>query len=212
RELYLLPELTVSSDDEVKSILLVSKVPLEKLNNKKVALANTSATSQILARIILKEKYKVTPEYFTCPPNLPEMLLEAEACLLIGDDALRALFNPQGLAVFDLGKEWKDLTKHKMVYAVWATRKEFVKTHPELAKEVYNSLRSSMKYSLKNLEKISFDVSRWEVFTPDFLKEYFLSLKFSFDEEYQRGLIYFLTKAKEYGFLDSVPSLKFVEV
>lgn len=212
QELNLLPELTVSSDSEVKSILLVSKTPLEELDNKKVALTNTSATSQILARIILKEKYQVNPEYFTCPPNLPEMFLEADAALLIGDDALRALYHPQGFLIYDLGKEWKDLTGHKMVYAVWAVRKEFAQKYPELVKEVYRSLYNSMRYSLENIEKISFEASRWEIFTPDFLKDYFFSLKFSFDEKYQAGLRHFLTKAKEYGFLEEVPSFEFVEV
>jgi len=33
----------------------------------------------------------VTPDYFTCPPDLTEMLLEADAAVLIGDVALRAL-------------------------------------------------------------------------------------------------------------------------
>ncbi|MDO8885908.1 menaquinone biosynthesis protein [Candidatus Oleimmundimicrobium sp.] len=211
-ELYLLPNLTVSSDDEVKSILLISKVPPNELNGKKIALTNTSATSQVLVQIILKEKYKINPKYFTCPSDLPQMLHEADAALLIGDDALRALYNPQDFFVFDLGQEWKNLTGQKMVYAVWCARKEFAKENPHLLKEVYGTLRKSMEYSLRNVDEISLAASKWEIFTADFLKDYFLSLNFTFDENYQAGLKYFLNKAKEHGFLKKVPELKFAEV
>jgi len=51
-KLVLLPDLTISSDGKVMSILLVSKVPVQKLDKKIIALTNTSATSQVLARII----------------------------------------------------------------------------------------------------------------------------------------------------------------
>ncbi|HDP69738.1 MAG TPA: hypothetical protein ENN38_02885 [Actinobacteria bacterium] len=211
-ELYLLPNLTVSSDNKVKSILLISKVPPYELNGKKVALANTSATSQVLVQIILKEKYNVSPKYFSCPPDLPQMFLEAEAALLIGDDALRALHNPQGFHIFDLGNEWKELTGYKMVYAVWCARKEFARKKPRLLKEVYDTLQTSMEYSLKNIDEISLAASKWEVFTADFLRDYFLSLNFNFDDDYQAGLNHFFEKAKEHGFLKKTPKLDFVEV
>lgn len=209
---YLLPTLTVSSDKEVKSILLISRVHPGELNGKKVALSNTSATSQALVQIILKEAYCVNPIYLTCPPDLPAMLRESEAALLIGDEALRALFNPQGLIILDLGVEWRRLTGHKMVYAVWVARKEFAKEKPHLVREIYDSLCRSMEYSLENVGQIAEKASRWEIFSPEFLRDYFLSLKFSFDRDYQKGLLCFLEKASEHGFLKRVPEFEFVEV
>jgi chorismate dehydratase len=208
----LLPELTVSSENDVKSILLISKVSPEKLNGKKVALTNTSATSAALVQIILKEVYGVNPIYFSCPSNLPTMLREADAALLIGDDALRALYNPQGLLVLDLGMEWQRLTGKKMVYAVWAVRREFAQEKPHLVKEVYESLQRSKSFSLENVDAIAKKASRWEMFSSEFLRDYFLSLRFCFNQEYQEGLLCFCRKAKEYGFLEKIPSFKFVEV
>ncbi len=209
---YLLPTLTVSSDKEVKSILLVSKVSAGELDGKNVALTNTSATSQALLKIVLKEAYCVSPTYFTCPPDLPTMLREAEAALLIGDDALRALFDSQGLLTLDLGAEWMKLTRHKMVYAVWVARRAFAEEKPHLVREVYESLCKSMAYSLENVGQIAEKASRWEVFSAKFLRDYFLSLKFSFDRDYQEGLLCFLGKARKHGFLKRVPELEFVEV
>ena len=52
------------------------------------------------------------------------MLMEADAALLIGDDALRAKYKTSdSLYVYDLGREWKDLTGLPMVFAVWAIRR-----------------------------------------------------------------------------------------
>lgn len=207
----LLPQLTVSSESSVKSILLICKDSPEELEGKKVALTNSSATSQALVQIILKETYGVNPSYFSCPPNLPTMLREADAALLIGDDALRALYNPQGLIILDLGIEWRRLTGKKMVYAVWVAQREFAQEKPHLVKEVYESLLRSKNHSLENVDEIANKVSRWEMFSSEFLRDYFLSLRFCFDHEYQEGLLCFLKKAKGYGFLDKVPSLEFFE-
>jgi chorismate dehydratase len=122
----------VSCDGAVMSILLFSKVPIEELNGRKVALTNTSATSQALLRILLNRKYHLSPEYFESPPELGSMLLEADAALLIGDDALRSNYRLKDrLYVYDLGQEWKDHTGEAMVFAVWAVRREFAQRERE---------------------------------------------------------------------------------
>jgi len=112
-ELILLPDLAVCSDGKVLSIIVVSKSPINELDKKPFALTNTSATSQVLAKIILKKKYNIEPEYFECPSDLPEMLREAEAALLIGDDALRVFVKPSRFHLYDLGEQWKAYTHEK---------------------------------------------------------------------------------------------------
>ena len=92
------------------SVSLISKVPIQELDGKTVAMTNTSATSQVLTRIILKEKYGLSPCYFDCPPDLPQMFREIDAALLIGDDALRATYQAGEYYQYDLGLEWKNLT------------------------------------------------------------------------------------------------------
>ncbi|MHB0975932.1 MAG: menaquinone biosynthetic enzyme MqnA/MqnD family protein [Candidatus Aquicultorales bacterium] len=210
KDLLLLPKLTVSSDGEVKSILLVSKVPAEELHGRKVALTNTSSTSQALVKIILQDKYGVDPVYFECPPDLPNMLHEAHAALLIGDSALRALYEAKNLYIYDLGGEWKALNGRRMVYAVWAARRKYAERYPELVAEVYRRFIESMDYSVLNVSAIARDAARWEPFDAKFLEDYFLSLKFDLDEDYQADFLAFLTRAEELGYLDEVPKLDFV--
>jgi chorismate dehydratase len=211
-DLWLLPNLSVSCDGAVKSILLVSKVPLSDLDGRKVALANTSATSQALTKIILSEKYKAKPEYFVCPPDLGEMFLEADAALLIGDAALRVLVGDIDVLIYDLGLEWKKFTGRRTIFAVWAVRKAYALAQPELTNQVYQSFLNSMRYSIKNVSKIAKAAARWEPFSAEFLEQYFRSLRFDFDKEHQEDLLYFASKAIEHGFLDRLPKLKFVRV
>src|SRR4051812_13223973 len=135
-ELLLLPDLAVGSDGPVLSVNVVSTKPLSDLDGAKVALGSTSRTSVLLAQMLLLERYNASPDYFTCPPDLTQMLLEADAAVLIGDTALRALFEApkRGLAVTDLGQAWREWTGLPMVFAVWAVRRDFAAAHPGLVK------------------------------------------------------------------------------
>jgi chorismate dehydratase len=211
RDLLLLPDLTVSSNGRVMSILLVSKVPAEKLHGRPVALTNTSATSQVLTKILLREKFNVEPVYFECPPDLPEMFREADAALLIGDDALRACARPGKYRQYDLGAEWKKLTGEAMVYAVWAVRRSYAEKHPDRVGMVYEAFKRSITESLASVESISRDIACWEPFTAAFLRKYFTGLQYSFGPEYRRGLKTYFAMAKKIGALDKIPKLEFVK-
>lgn len=212
RDLMLLPDLTVSSNGAVMSILLVSKVPAEQLAGRPVALTNTSATSQVLTKILLREKFKVEPVYFQCPPDLPEMFREADAALLIGDDALRACARPGKFLHYDLGAQWKQLTGRAMVYAVWAVRRSYAEKHADRVRLVYESFRSSLVESRAQVESISSEIARWEPFTASFLRQYFKGLQYGFGPEYRQGLRTYLAKAKKIGALETLPRLEFVKI
>jgi chorismate dehydratase len=211
-DLLLLPRLTVSSDGKVLSILLVSKVPIGELNGRPVALANTSATSQVLAKIILRERYGVKPHYFESPPDVAQMFMEADAALLIGDDALRVFIKPKEFFIYDLGEEWKLLTGEKMVYALWAVRKAYALQNPEQVQTVYTAFIRSLEKSLLHIDAAVREVAQWSPFSARFLKKYFRGLKFELDADYQRGYLEFLRRAKKLGAIDAVPHLEFVDV
>ena len=209
RELLLIPDVSVSSDGEVRSILLMSQGPVEELSGKTVALADTSRTSQVLTRIVLAEKYGLEPQYVEMPPDLAHMMREADAALLIGDDALRALYTPSDLLRYDLGTEWTDLTAMPMVYAVWAVRRDFAEARPEAVRSVSWALAESMRYSSEHLDAIAEYAARWETFPVAFLKSYFETLRFEFGDEYRRGLSLFFEKARAMGFVEEVAPLEF---
>lgn len=213
RDLLLLPNLSVSCDGPVKSIYLVSKIPIEELDRRSIALTNTSATSQILLKIILEGGYGVRPRCFPCPPDLRNMLLEADAALLIGDAALHVHHKmPEGLYTYDLGREWNQITGMKMVFAVWAVQRSFAEAHADVVREVYHAFWTSMNYSLDHVAQIAEEVARGEVFDANFLQDYFSTLEFAFDAGHQSGLLEYYRRARDLGHLDQVPTLDFVEV
>ena len=114
--LRILPGLCVAATEEVRSVLLVSSVPIGDI--RRVALDQNSRTSAALVRIVLEDGYGVRPEYRTARADLTTMLVEADAALLIGDPALHV--DRGQYQVLDLAAEWRRLTGHPFVFAIWA--------------------------------------------------------------------------------------------
>src|SRR3954451_25182267 len=126
--LRLLPRLCVSSDGAVESIQLISKTPLERIRS--VAVTPESATSVVLTRVLFPDAEQVP---------LGE---EAEARLLIGDEALRSAFEDP-TPHHDLGRLWQERTGLPMVFAVWAAPEPTHPDLPELEEALVASLRAA---------------------------------------------------------------------
>ena len=116
--LQILPDVAIASRRAVRSILLVSKVPIEQVRT--VALDTSSMTSVALTKILF-EKWLGGGRTFTAmAPDLNQMLAEHDAGLLIGDPALqvdRARYH-----TLDLAEEWIRHTGKPFVFAFWAVR------------------------------------------------------------------------------------------
>jgi chorismate dehydratase len=207
-ELVLLPNIAISSDGEVQSILLLSKVPAEKLSGATVALTDTSRTSQVLARVLLERRWGVRAEYVEMPPDLASMLRDSDAALLIGDDALRAYWDPPAdLVMYDLGTEWTGWTGLPMVYAVWAVRRSYAAEDPAAVRAVDDALNLSLTYCRAHLDDISEYAARWESFPAERFRSYFDALQFRYEPRYRKGLQRFLEEAVAIGQLDVVPEM-----
>ena len=120
-----LPDISIASHGSVKSIQLFSRVPIQEI--RRIALDTSSRTSVALLKILLAEKYGVSPVFTTCAPTvIPSTALQKrqyppfEAVLLIGDPALRHL-DSTAYSV-DLGEAWYKLTGLPFVYACWVVR------------------------------------------------------------------------------------------
>ena len=121
-ELLILPDVCIASDGDVRSVLLVSRVPAEEIGTRRVLLSDKSASSHALLKIILRRAYQAAPDYevraLTPADPVPD---GAAASLFIGDDALELYHRPpEGCRIYDLAREWKLLTGHRMVFGIWA--------------------------------------------------------------------------------------------
>ncbi|WOX22794.1 menaquinone biosynthesis protein [Streptomyces solicathayae] len=190
-DLVALPDIAVGCDGPVMSCVIVSQRPLAELDGARVALGSTSRTSVRLAQLLLAEQFGVTPDYYTCPPDLGLMMQEADAAVLIGDAALRASLHDAprlGLQVHDLGTMWKDWTGLPFVFAVWAARKDYLAREPETVREVHEAFLASRDLSLVEVAKVAEQAARWETFDAALLERYFTTLDFRFGPEQLAGV------------------------
>jgi chorismate dehydratase len=125
-ELRILPVGCVSSRGPVQSITLYCTKPVEEIRT--VALDASSRSAVALTRVLFAERWQMSPEFVTLPPNLPRMLEQADAALLIGNPALQANacftrgeWTGPEVTPLDLGSVWDELTGLPFVYAIWGS-------------------------------------------------------------------------------------------
>jgi chorismate dehydratase len=116
--LQVLPEVAIASRRAVRSILLISKMPLDKVRS--VALDTSSMTSVALTKVLF-EKWLGGGRTFTpMEPNVEKMLAGHDAGLVIGDPALK--IDCSRYLTLDLAEEWIRYTGKPFVFAFWAVR------------------------------------------------------------------------------------------
>jgi chorismate dehydratase len=189
--LRLLPRLCVSSEGAVDSIQLVSPRPLEQVRS--VAVTPESATSAVLARVLLPEAEHVP------------LGREADAKLLIGDAALRSAFEDP-TPHHDLGRLWTERTGLPMVFAVWAC----ADPPPEELAQLEDALVASIRLARAEPEQLAREASERYGYPAGFLARYFEKLHYRFGPRERAGLFTFLELARDAGELARVPELRFV--
>jgi chorismate dehydratase len=189
--LRILPRLCVSSEGAVDSIQLVSRVPLDRVLS--VAVTPESATSAVLVRVLLPDAEHVPLEE------------DADARLLIGDAALRSVFEDP-TPHYDLGRLWLERTGLPMVYAVFAC----AEPAPEGVLELEDALLAAHRAARANPERLARDASERYGYPPGFLARYFEKLRYSFGPRERAGLLSFFELAREAGELQHVPELRFL--
>ncbi|MBU0701536.1 menaquinone biosynthesis protein [bacterium] len=210
-EYLLLPDICLNSEGPVKSVVLISKFPIEMLDDKSIALPTTSATSHVLLKILLSH---LNVAYEVKPAEINSMLSNSDAALLIGDDALR-IRKADDLFLYDLAELWQEKTGFPIVFAVWAVRKDYVRKlsivspYLEIIEEIAYSLRKSLNYGLANIDKIIDRV------LPEFpsvdLWDYFRNLKYKFGAREREGLLSYYDYAFRLGLCERCEELVFFQ-
>lgn len=212
--LLLLPDVSITADGDVQSIILVSRQPITELDRHKIVLTAKSATSHCLLKIIMKKAYGAEPQYeiraVGASSGIPD---DAAAVLLIGDDALFVHHHPEeGLFYYDLGREWKRLTGTRMVYAVWVVRKAFAETNPVGMRAAYHAISDGFRYGCAHKNAAIASISETTSFTPEQLRDYLTVIQWDFAAEHHLALLTFYQMAQELGLLPDVPELTIAEV
>jgi chorismate dehydratase len=146
----LLPTPGIASRRRARSVLLVARRPIDTIRS--IALDSGSRTSAALLRIVLAHR-RVGPVAFAeSAPDLPAMLREHDAALVIGDPALAA--DTRGLVVHDLAEEWHAMTGLPFVFAAWAI-------HPAAPiADVGRWFEASMREGVRHIDAIAAAAAR----------------------------------------------------
>jgi chorismate dehydratase len=165
----LLPDLAISCDGPVRSVMLFAKRPASELSGRRVLVSRSSMTSVALLELLFENVWDARPTFVPADAELTDIARfgaeEHDARLVIGDAALRlsahlqdpsardSLLDTLGYRyAYDLGSEWKRWTDLPFVFAVWVAQRS-ADTHAAL--DVHASLISSRNWGLEHLEPLA---------------------------------------------------------
>jgi chorismate dehydratase len=228
-DLVALPGMAIAAKGEVRSILVVSKKPIDMV--KRMALDTSSRSSAALVRLLAAGEWGIRPEFINAAPDPAAMLSEADAALVIGDPALRIAVKLDYLAekkpregaccqgdpedmpvpgypalfVYDVAYQWREMTGKPCVLAIWAGRRE------KLTPEVVADFQASKQFGLAHIEDIAEAASVKLDLPPKSLEIYLRdNIDFSLDELNLEGLNLYYQKCAAAGLIPRARPLEFV--
>ena len=206
-DLLIVPDVAIAARNEVRSILLVSKMPLERVRT--VALDTSSLTSVALTKILFAKWLGGARTYSEMAPNLDAMLAACDAALLIGDPALQ--IDRARYLTIDLAEEWHSRTGKSFVFAFWAIRRASLEGHDRAA--IARVFKDSRDHGLtrEHLEAIAEEWAPRLGLTLESVRTYLArNIHYYLDPPCLEGLSLFYRLAAETGALPCARELEFV--
>ncbi|MGA9043229.1 MAG: menaquinone biosynthesis protein [Terriglobales bacterium] len=208
-DLTILPGVAIASRRAVRSILLVSKRPLEQIGT--VALDTSSLTSVALTQILFAKLWQRKISFSAAAPDLESMLQQYDAALLIGDPALKV--DRSQYLTYDLAEEWIRFAGKPFVFAFWAVRQAALKNAaPSL--DLAAIFQESRDHGLRpeSLDQIARDWAPKLGLSESSVRSYLSeNIHYYLDAECLEGLQLFYRYAAEIGILPEAPELHFLE-
>jgi chorismate dehydratase len=206
----LLPDLAISCDGPVRSVLLFSKRPAEALGGARVLLSRSSMTSVALLQLLFRHVWRVSPELAAGDAELTDLSRfpdePHDARLVIGDAAL--LLGATHLAgaaespharyehVYDLGAEWKRWTGLPFVFAVWVAQRS---TPVADALAVHARLIESRDWGLAHLDILAEQAAAATGIARRVCAEFLSGLDYGLSWSHLAGLTDFFRRLAEAG-------------
>lgn len=205
--LAVIPGIAIASRRAVRSILLVSKVPLEEIRS--VAMDTSSLTSVALLKVLFEKWWGGGRTFCSMPPDIEAMLENNDAGLLIGDPALQV--DRSRYKTYDLAEEWIRLTGKPFVFAFWAVRETALEEAAEAG--LVRIFQASRDHGLdpQNLEQIAVEWTPRLGITESEVTSYLTeNIHYELDAECVEGLRLFYRYAAECKVLPAAPALRFL--
>ncbi|GFO58027.1 chorismate dehydratase [Geomonas silvestris] len=207
----LFPELSISAIGPVKSVLLFSRVPIERLDGATVGLSAESDTSVNLLKVLLARKYGLTTSYERTQSPLTMALQQYPAVLLIGDAALKGAQLVGDWRVYDLGELWHEFTGLPFVFALWIVRRDTVREKRAELVALGRDLVAAKKLAYASYAEIAAGCSENAWLSAAELVDYWQTISYELTPAHLEGARSFFRHAFELGLIPSQPELVFLE-
>jgi chorismate dehydratase len=170
----------IGATNPVASVCLFSQVPIQDIES--VILDYQSRTSVALLKILLKDFWKISPNFIASEVGFEKDINGTTAALIIGDRALVQLNSFP--FVYDLAEAWQMMTNLPFVFAAWVANKS-------LPDKFISQFNLSINNSLAQVDKIVDSID-----FPDYdLNVYFKeNIDYILDDQKRKGLNLFLSK------------------
>ena len=225
-DLVIIPDVAIAAKRAVRSILLVSKKPVDSVSPdslsldslstaqwatqvRTVALDTSSMTSVALTKILFAKWLGGARDYKPMAPHLNEMLAACDAALLIGDPALQV--DRTRYFTLDLAEEWKARTGKSFVFAFWAIRKPALAGRDAAA--IAQTFKKSRDHGVtpKNLEVIAQEWAPRLGLSLEAIRVYLTqNIHYYLDPPCLDGLALYYRLGAEVGALPPATELRFV--
>jgi chorismate dehydratase len=201
----LLPDLAISCDGPVRSVMLFSRRPAESLSSGRVLVSRSSMTSVELLRLMFQQVWKAAPAFVPADAEISDLERSGaqphDARLIIGDAALLLTSGASALAadypyVYDLGQVWKEWTGLPFVFAVWVAQRT---TAVAGALAVHAQLIESRNWGLDHLDDLSTQAAEATGVSKTAALEYLSGLDYGLRYEHLAGLTTFFGKLAASG-------------
>jgi chorismate dehydratase len=207
----LLPDLAISCDGPVRSVLLFSRVPVQALDGEVVLVSRSSMTSVELLSLLFQERWGVSPVLVPADAERADLdrsdLPPHAARLVIGDAALiLAARADAGIADYphrvDLGEAWKAWTGLPFVFAVWVAQRAIPVAD---ALVVHAGLIASRDWGLAHLPVLAAQAALASGVARDACATYLSGLDYRLSLPHLRGLTEFYRRLDAAGRLAARP-------
>ena len=209
RELLLLPDLSISCNGRVMSVILASNYSIDDLNGKRVMFSRESASAAAFLKMIFRKK-KIFPQFEVgLTNNYKQVSKSADAALIIGD---AALLHPWGQVYefcIDLGQLWYDMTKLPFVFAVWVVRRSFAAKNPSMVRDIHKLLLESKDLGYHNIDKVIEAGKNKLGLERSMVKKYFDLLYCDLDDKKIKSMTLFFDSLFDQGILNEKVDIEF---
>jgi len=142
-ESYIISDYCIGASGKVKTVLLLSDVPLNQIES--ISLDYQSRTSVNLIKILAEKFWNIRPEWKKTEKGYETKIKGRNAGLIIGDRTFHLKKNYK--YVYDLAEEWEKFTKLPFVFAAWVSNKP-------IDEEFTKEFNKALCYGLENIEKV----------------------------------------------------------